>query len=111
MGVVDGERAHVFKSSADIADFAEVGVNSVLGVTIPGHESSDLTGNEDSLHALVLEGEIGQEGFPYLLSAQKLGRAVLVKNGVGVGKLGPQRHKTAVYCVFKIAFMFVHCHP
>jgi hypothetical protein len=49
---------------------------------------------------------------PHLLSAQKLGRAVSVKNGVGVRKLGPQRHKTAVYGVFKkIAFVFIHRHP
>jgi hypothetical protein len=89
--VVDGERAHVLKISADIADFAKVGVNSVLGVTIPGHETSDLTGNEDSLHALVLEGERGQKSFPY--HRTKLGRAVFVKNGVGVRKIGPQRHK------------------
>jgi hypothetical protein len=61
---VDGERAHVIKSFADIADFAEVGVNSVLGVAIPGHETSDLTGKEDSLHALVLEGESGEKSFP-----------------------------------------------
>jgi hypothetical protein len=64
------------------------------------------------LTAFLESREIGQKSFPYLLSAQKLGRAVLVKNGVGVGKLGPQRHKTAVYGVFKkIAFMFVHRHP
>jgi hypothetical protein len=62
--VVDDERAHVLKSSADIADFAEVGVNGVLGVAIPGHEASYLTGKEDSLHALVLEGESGQKSFP-----------------------------------------------
>jgi hypothetical protein len=79
--VVDGERDHVFKNSTDIADFAEVGVNSVLGVAIPGHESSDLTGKEDSLHALVLEGESSQKSFSYLRNAQMLGRAVLVKNG------------------------------
>jgi hypothetical protein len=110
--VVYGERAHVLKNSADIADFAEVGFNSVLGVSIPGHEASDLTGKEDSLHVIVLEGERGEKSFPYLLSTQKLGRAVLVKNGVGVGKLGPQRHKTLVYSVFnKIAFLFVNCHP
>jgi hypothetical protein len=108
--VVDGERAHVLKISADIADFAKVGVNSVLGVTIPGHETSDLSGNEDSLHTLVLEGERGQKSFPY--HRTKLGRAVFVKNGVGVRKIGPQRHKTAVYVDFKkIAFMFVHRHP
>jgi hypothetical protein len=102
---VDGERSHVLKSSADIADLTEVGVNSVLGVSIPGHEASDLTGKKDSLQALMLERESIEKGFPYLLSAQKLGRAVLVKNCVGVGKLGPQRHKTAVYSVFrKIAF-------
>jgi hypothetical protein len=89
-----------------------VGVNSALGVAIPGHEASNLTGKEDSLHALVLEGKISQKGFPYLLSVQKLGRAVLVKNVIGFGKLGPQRHKTAVYSVFKkIVFMFVHQHP
>jgi hypothetical protein len=94
--VVNGERDHVLKSSADIVDFAEVGVNRVLGVAIPGHESSDLTGKEDSLHTLVLEGESCQKSFPYLQSSQELGRAVLVKNGVGDGKLGPQRHKTVV---------------
>jgi hypothetical protein len=82
--IVDGERAHVIKSSADIADFTEVGVDSVLGVAIPGHKVSYLTGKEDSLHALVLERESSQKTFPYLLSAQKLGRAVLVKNGVDV---------------------------
>jgi hypothetical protein len=94
--VVNGERAHVLKNSADIADFAEVGVNRVLGVDIPGHGSSDLTGKEDSLHTLVLEGESCQKSFPYLPSSQELGRAMLVKNGVGDGKLGPQRHKTVV---------------
>jgi hypothetical protein len=110
--VVNGECAHVIKSSTDIADFTEVGVDSVLGVAIPGHKASDLTGKKESLHALVLEGESIKKSFPYLLSAQKLGRAALVKNGVGVAKLGPQRHKTAVYSVFKkIAFVFVHRHP
>jgi hypothetical protein len=97
--VVDGERAHVLKSSADIADFTEVGVDSVLGVDIPGHKASDLKGKKDSLHAFMLERESSEKGFPYLLSAQKLVRAVLVKNGVGVGKLGPQRHKTALLCL------------
>jgi hypothetical protein len=95
--VVNGERAHVIKSSADIADFTEVGVDSVLGVAIPGHKASEdndvfylyLTSNKDSLHALVLERENSEKGFSYLLSAQKLGRAALVKNGVGVGELGP----------------------
>jgi hypothetical protein len=79
--IVDGESAHVLKRSADIVYFAEVGVNNVLGVAIPGHEASDLTVKEDSLHTLVLEGESCQKSFPYLLIAQKLGRAVLVKNG------------------------------
>jgi hypothetical protein len=91
-----------------------VGVESVLGIAIPGHKASDLTGKKDSLHALVLEGESCEKSFPYsyLLIAQKLGRPVLVKNGVGVGELGPQRHKLEVYCVFKkIAFVFVHHHP
>jgi hypothetical protein len=58
--VVDGERAHVLKNSADIADFAEVGVNNVLGVAIPGHESSYLTVKEDSLHALVFGGKLAR---------------------------------------------------
>jgi hypothetical protein len=56
-----------------------VGVDSVLGVDIPGHKSSDLTGKKDSLHALMLERENSEKGFPYLLITQKLGRAVLVK--------------------------------
>jgi hypothetical protein len=92
-----------------LIDFTEVGVDSVLGIAIPGHKASDLTGKKDSLHALVLERESSEKSFPYLLSAQKLGRAVLVKNGVGVGELGP---KTWRYGVFqKIAFVFVHRHP
>jgi hypothetical protein len=61
--VVDGEHAHVLKSSADIADFAEVGVNSVLGVAIPGHEASDLTGKEDSLR-LCLRGNTAADQPP-----------------------------------------------
>jgi hypothetical protein len=72
--VVNGERAHVIKSSADIADFTEVGVDSVLGVAIPGHKASDLTGKKDSLHVPVLERESSEKSFPYLLSAQKLVR-------------------------------------
>ena len=67
--VIDSERAHVIKSSADVADFTEVGgVDSVLGVAIPGHKASDLTGKEDSLHVLVLERESSEKSFPYLLS-------------------------------------------
>jgi hypothetical protein len=60
----------------------------------------------------VIEGESNEKSFPYLLTTQKLVRAVLVKNDVGVGELGPQRHQTVVYGVFKkIAFVFVHSHP
>jgi hypothetical protein len=58
--VVDGERAHVLKRSADIADFTEVGVDSVLGVDIPGHKASDLKGKKDSLHALCLRGKVAR---------------------------------------------------
>jgi hypothetical protein len=60
----------------------------------------------------VLEGESSEKSFPHVLSAQTLGRAVLVKNDVGVGELGPPRDKSVVYGVFKkIAFVFVHRHP
>jgi hypothetical protein len=69
--VVDGERAHVLKSSAHIADFTEVGVDSVLGIAIPGHKASDLTGKEDSLHTLMHERESSEKGFPHLLSSHK----------------------------------------
>ena len=68
--VVDGERAHVVETSADIADFTEVGVDSVLGAAIPGYKESDLTGKKDSLHALVLERESSEKSFPHLLTAQ-----------------------------------------
>ena len=68
--VVDGERAHVVETSADIADFTEVGVDSVLGVAIPGYKESDLTGKKDSLHALVLERGSSEKSFPHLLTAQ-----------------------------------------
>jgi hypothetical protein len=47
--VVDGECAHVLKHAVDITDLTKVDVNSVLGVSIPGHEASDLTGKKDSL--------------------------------------------------------------
>ena len=110
--VVNGERADVIERSADIADFTEGGVDSVFGVAIQGHKAADLTGKKDSLHTLALERESSEKSFPYLLSAQKLGKAVLVKDGVVVGELGPQRHKAAVYGVFKkIAFVFVQRHP
>jgi hypothetical protein len=59
-----------------------VGVDSVLGIAIPGHKASDLTGKKDSLHVLVLERESSEKGFPYelyVLSTQKLGRSVVVK--------------------------------
>ena len=45
------------------------------------------------------ERESIERGFPYLLSAQKLVRAVFVKNGEGVGELGPQRYNAATYSV------------
>jgi hypothetical protein len=42
----------------------------------------------------------------------ELGRAVFVKNGVGVGEIGSQRYKAGIYGVFKeVAFIFVHSHP
>jgi hypothetical protein len=47
----------------------------------------------------VPERESIERGFPYLLSAQKLVRAVFVKNGEGVGELGPQRYNAATYSV------------
>jgi hypothetical protein len=81
---------------ADFADFTEVCVDIFLGVAVPCHEASNPASKKDSWHAFVLEKESGEKGFPYLLSAQKLGRAVVVKNGVGVGELGPQRYKTTI---------------
>jgi hypothetical protein len=73
---------------------------------------SNLSSKKNGLHALVFEREISEKGFPYLLSAQKLVRAVLVKDGVGVRELGPQRYKSAIYGVFKkVAFIFVHNYP
>jgi hypothetical protein len=47
-----------------------------------------------------------------VLSAQKHGRAVIVKNGIVLGELGPQRYKTEIYGVFKeVTFILVHSHP
>jgi hypothetical protein len=113
--VLDGERVHVFEGKADFADFTEVGVDIILGVAVPCHKASNLAGKKDGLHALVPERENIEnieKGFPYLLSAQKLGRAVFVKNGVGVGEIGSQRYKAGIYGVFKeVAFIFVHSHP
>jgi hypothetical protein len=91
----DRVRVHVLESSADFADFSEMVVDIVLGVAVPCHKASHLASKKDSLHALVLERESLEKVFSYLLSAQKLVRAVFVKNGVGVGELGPQRYKSA----------------
>ena len=80
--VVDCERVHVFESEADFADFTEVGLDIVLGVAVPCHETSNLECKKDSLHVLVLERESSEKGFPYelyVLSTQKLGRSVVVK--------------------------------
>jgi hypothetical protein len=110
--VVNCECVHVFEGKADFADFTEMGVDIVLGVAVPCHESSDLASKKDSLHVLMLEREICEKGFPYLFSTQKMGRAVFVNHGEDVGELRPQRYKTAIYCVFKkVAFIFVHSHP
>ena len=46
------------------------------------------------MHAIVLERESIRKRFPYLLDAQKLVRAVDVKNSIGHGELGPQRDKS-----------------
>ena len=117
--VVDCDRVHVFEGLADFANFTEVVVDIVLGVAVPFHEASNLAGKKDclaGLQALVPERESIERGFPYLLSAQKLVRAVFVKNGEGVGELGPQRYNAATYSVtvFKeVSFNFVHSswHP
>jgi hypothetical protein len=81
-----------------------MGVDIVVGVAVPCHEASYLASKKDSLHVLVLERESIKKGFPYLLIAQKLVRAVVVKNGIVVGELGPQKYKTVIYSAF------VHSH-
>ena len=113
------ESITVFENLADFADFSEKVVDIVFGVAVPCHKASNLAGKKDclaGLQALVPERESIERGFPYLLSAQKLVRAVFVKNGEGVGELGPQRYNAATYSVtvFKeVAFNFVHSswHP
>jgi hypothetical protein len=79
--IVDCERVHVFEGKADLVDFTKMGVDIFLGVAVPCHEACNLAIKKDSLHTVVVEREIGEKGFPYLLISQKLGRAVFVKNG------------------------------
>jgi hypothetical protein len=53
----------------------------------------------------VLKRESGKEGFPDLLRAQKLGRAVGVRTR-------PQRDEAPIHCVFEqVVFMLVQSHP
>jgi hypothetical protein len=69
------------KVFADFADFSEMVVDIVLGVAVTCHKASNLASKKDSVHALVLERESLEKGFPYLLSAQNMGRAVVSRVG------------------------------
>jgi hypothetical protein len=81
--IVDGEGIQVAQSLAGLIHLSNVGVNGALGVAVPFHHASDLASEEDSLHTLVMKRESGKKGFPDLLRAQKLGRAVGVEDSDG----------------------------
>jgi hypothetical protein len=52
--------------------------------TIPCHKVPDFTSKKNGLHPFVLERKSVKKGFPYLLRTERLGGAILVKNGICV---------------------------
>jgi hypothetical protein len=87
-------------------------VDCVLGVAIPSHHAGDFTGEQNSLHALVVKRESSEKGFPYLLGTQLLGRSVGVENFHSVSERGPEILKTAIKDVFKrVVVVLIQCHP
>jgi len=110
--VFDGEVTDVAHGTVNFGDRGKMTVDCALGVAIPAHHAGNLTGKQNSLHALVIEREGSKEGLPNLLSTHRLGRAVGVENFDGVGKRGPEILETAVKDVFKrVAVLLVHSHP
>jgi hypothetical protein len=61
---------------------------------------------------LVVKRESSEKGFPYLLGAQLLSRAVGVEHFHSVSKRGPEILKTAIKDVFKrVAVVLIQGHP
>jgi hypothetical protein len=96
----------------EFGDRGEMTVDSALGVSIPAYHAGDFAGEQNSLHAFVVKRESSEQGFPYLLGTQLLGRAVGVENFHGVGERGPEILKTAIEDVFKrVTVVLIQCHP
>ncbi len=68
---------------------ASVAPRSASGRRRNWRAQGDFEGKQNSLHALVVERESSQEGFPYLLGTQRLGGAVVVEDLDRVGERGP----------------------
>jgi hypothetical protein len=99
--VFDGEVTNVAHGAVEFGERGEMMVDNALGVSIPAHHAGDFAGEQNSLHALVVKRESSEKGFPYLLGAQLLSRAVGVEHFHSVSKRGPEILKAAIKDVFK----------
>jgi hypothetical protein len=110
--VFNGEVTNVAHGAVEFGDRCEMFVDCALRVSIPSHHAGDFAGEQNSLHALVVKWESSEKGFPYLLGAQLLGRAVGVKHFHSVSKRGPEILKAAIKDVFKrVAVVLIQGHP
>jgi len=110
--VFNGEVTNVAHGAVEFGDRCEMFVDCALRVSIPSHHVGDFAGEQNSLHALVVKRESSEKGFPYLLGAQLLSRAVGVKHFHSISKRGPEILKTAIKDVFKrVAVVLIQSHP
>jgi hypothetical protein len=93
--------------SSDVDRLKKV-VNVTFRCTIPCHKVSDFTSKKNGLHLFVLERKNVKKGFPYLLRTEWLGGAILVKNCVGIWKIGPESLNTMVNSIFEeVVFVLI----
>jgi hypothetical protein len=96
----------------EFGDRGEMTVDIAFGVSIPAHHAGDFAGDQNSLHALVINRESSEKGFPYLLGTQLLGRSVGVENFHRVSERGPEILKSVIEDVFKrVTVVLIQCHP
>ena len=110
--VFNGEGTDVSHGAPRFSDGGEMTVDIALGVAVPAHHAGDFAGKQNSLHALVVKWEGGEESFPYLLGTQLLRWAMGVKNFHRVCNRGPEIVEAAIYDVIKcVTVVLVKCHP
>ena len=68
--VFNGEVTDVAHGAVEFGDRCEMFVDGALRVSIPAYHAGDFTGEQNSLHAIVVKRESSEKGFPYLLGAQ-----------------------------------------